>query len=256
MAETKKDIDAKTKAPAVKKETAAKAPAAKKETAAKAPAVKKETAAKAPVENKTESATKASAPIAEKPKKATKSSSVANRLKINYVKTVVPALKKHFSYKNINQVPKIEKVIINAGLGDVKDNAKSFQLAVDELKLIAGQKPLVTVAKKSVANFKVREGMTIGAKVTLRGTRMYEFLDKLISIALPRVRDFRGINPNSFDGRGNYSMGVKEQLVFPEITYDQIEKTRGYDITIVTTANSDEEAREMLKLIGFPFREN
>ena len=262
MAETKKGNDAKTKAPAVKKEVAAKAPAEKKAAPVAKPAiakeldVKKEVIAKAPTVNKVEPAVKASTPVAEKPKKVAKVASDTNRLKANYIKTVVPALRKHFSYKNINQVPKIEKVIINAGLGDVKDNAKSFQLAVDELKLIAGQKPLVTVAKKSVANFKVREGMTIGAKVTLRGRRMYEFLDKLISIALPRVRDFRGINPNSFDGRGNYSMGVKEQLVFPEITYDQIEKTRGYDITIVTTANSDEEAREMLKLIGFPFREN
>jgi len=177
------------------------------------------------------------------------------RLQIKYRETVVPALVKYFNYKNVNQVPKIEKVIINAGLGDIKDNSKSFQLAVDELKLISGQKPCVTRAKKSVANFKVREGMTIGAKVTLRGNRMYEFTDKLISIALPRVRDFQGINPNSFDGRGNYTMGVKEQLIFTEISYDQIEKTRGFDITFVTTAKTDEEARQMLKLMGFPFKE-
>jgi large subunit ribosomal protein L5 len=177
-----------------------------------------------------------------------------SRLKEAYKSQVAPALMKHFKYKNVNQVPRLEKVVINAGLGDIKDNSKSFQLAVEELRLIAGQKPLVSKAKKSVANFKVREGMTIGAKVTLRGRRMYDFADKLISVALPRVRDFQGINPNSFDGRGNYTMGVKEQLIFPEISYDQIEKTRGFDITFVTTAKTDEEAREMMRLMGFPFK--
>ena len=181
-------------------------------------------------------------------------SKTPNRLKEHYKSNVAPALSKHFKYGNVNQIPKLEKVVINAGLGDIKDNSKSLQLAVEELKLIAGQKPVVTLAKKSVANFKVREGMAIGTKVTLRGSRMYEFADKLISIALPRVRDFRGINPNSFDGRGNYTMGVKEQLIFPEISYDQIEKTRGFDITFVTTANTDEEARELLRLMGFPFK--
>lgn len=177
-----------------------------------------------------------------------------NRLKKHYTTVVVPGLVKHFNYKNVNQVPRLEKIVINAGLGGDKDNSKSFQQAVEELKTIAGQKPVVTTAKKSVANFKVRENMPIGAKVTLRGERMYEFLDKLISIALPRVRDFRGIPVNSFDGRGNYSMGIREQLVFPEIVYDQVEKTRGYDITIVTTAGTDEEARELLKQMGMPFK--
>ena len=176
-----------------------------------------------------------------------------NRLMASYKNSVVPALKEHFKYENINQVPKLVKIVINAGLGDVKDNAKSFQSAVDEIKLISGQKPLVTKAKKSVANFKVREGMPIGAKVTLRNRRMYEFMDKLVSIALPRVRDFHGVNANAFDGRGNYTLGIKEQLISPEIQYDQVEKTRGFDITFVTTANTDEEARELLRLLGMPF---
>lgn len=148
----------------------------------------------------------------------------------------------------------MEKIVVNAGIGDAKDNSKSFQIAVEELKSITGQKPLVTHAKKSVANFKLREGQPVGAKVTLRNDRMYEFMDKLISIALPRVRDFRGINGNSFDGRGNYTMGVKEQLIFPEIVYDQVEKTRGFDITFVTSAHTDEEAKELLKLMGMPFK--
>jgi len=166
-----------------------------------------------------------------------------NRLKKRYIEEVVPALKKHFDYKNVNRIPKLEKIVVNAGIGDAKDNSKSFQIAVEELKSITGQKPLVTHAKKSVANFKLREGQPVGAKVTLRNDRMYEFMDKLISIALPRVRDFRGINGNSFDGRGNYTMGVKEQLIFPEIVYDQVEKTRGFDITFVTSAHTDEEAK-------------
>ena len=177
-----------------------------------------------------------------------------NRLKELYVKQVVPALVKEYGYKNINEVPKLEKIVLNMGLGDVKDNSKSFNLAVDELAVISGQKPVVTKAKKSVANFKIREGMKIGAKVTLRGTRMYEFMDKFISIALPRVRDFRGVNPNAFDGRGNYSYGVREQLIFPEIVYDKIEKIRGFDICFVTTAKTDKEARSLLKLMGMPFR--
>ena len=177
-----------------------------------------------------------------------------NRLKKRYIEEVVPALKKHFDYKNVNRIPKLEKIVVNAGIGDAKDNSKSFQIAVEELKSITGQKPLVTHAKKSVANFKLREGQPVGAKVTLRNDRMYEFMDKLISIALPRVRDFRGINGNSFDGRGNYTMGVKERLIFPEIVYDQVEKTRGFDITFVTSAHTDEEAKELLKLMGMPFK--
>ena len=177
-----------------------------------------------------------------------------NRLKKRYIEQAGPALKKHFDYKNVNRIPKLEKIVVNAGIGDAKDNSKSFQIAVEELKSITGQKPLVTHAKKSVANFKLREGQPVGAKVTLRNDRMYEFMDKLISIALPRVRDFRGINGNSFDGRGNYTMGVKEQLIFPEIVYDQVEKTRGFDITFVTSAHTDEEAKELLKLMGMPFK--
>jgi len=158
-----------------------------------------------------------------------------------------------FSYKNVNQVPKLEKVIINMGMGDVKDNPKALDSALRDLSIIAGQKPVVTRAKRSVANFKLREGMNVGAKVTLRGTRMYEFTDKLINIAIPRVRDFRGVSPKSFDGRGNFALGVKEQLIFPEIDYDQVEKVRGMDIVFVTTAKTDEEAHELLTLMGMPF---
>lgn len=176
------------------------------------------------------------------------------RLKKRYREEIVPYLVKKFAYKNINEVPKLEKIVLNMGYGDIKDNAKSVQLAVEELRQIAGQKPMVTKAKKSVANFKVRQGMNVGAKVTLRDVRMYEFLDKFMSIALPRVRDFRGVSTNSFDGRGNYAMGVKEQLIFPEISYDQIEKIRGFDICFVTTAKTDEEARELLRAFGMPFR--
>ncbi len=185
--------------------------------------------------------------------KETATEKTPNRVKELYDKTVVPALVKKFNYKNVNQVPKLVKITINSGLGDVKDNGKSVQIAQEELKLIAGQKPVLTKAKKSVANFKIREGMNVGMKVTLRGTRMYEFFDKFVSIALPRVRDFRGLSKNSFDGRGNYSMGVKEQLIFPEISYDQVEKIRGFDICFTTTANTDEEARELLALLGLPF---
>ena len=177
-----------------------------------------------------------------------------NRIKEKYLKEVVPAMQKEFAYKNINEVPKLDKIVLNMGLGDVKDNSKSFNLAVEELAAISGQKPVVTKAKKSVANFKVREGMKIGAKVTLRGERMYEFFDKFVSIALPRVRDFRGVNDKSFDGRGNYSYGVREQLIFPEIIYDKIEKIRGFDISFVTTAQSDDEARALLRYLGMPFK--
>lgn len=176
-----------------------------------------------------------------------------NRIKALYDQTVISAMIKKFNYENVNQVPKLVKITINSGLGDVKDNSKSIQIAQKELEQIAGQKPILTMAKKSVANFKVREGQSVGMKVTLRGTRMYEFFDKFISIALPRVRDFRGVSKKSFDGRGNYSMGVKEQLIFPEISYDQIEKVRGFDICITTTAKTDEEARELLTMLGMPF---
>lgn len=183
-------------------------------------------------------------------------SKYVSRKKELYEKEVVPYLMKHFGYKNINQCPKLVKITINNGLGDIKDNAKSVQLAQQELALISGQKAVLTKAKKSVANFKVREGMNVGVKVTLRQDRMYDFFDKLVSIALPRVRDFKGVPSKSFDGRGNYAMGVKDQLIFPEIQYDQVEKVRGFDICIVTTANTDEEARELLKAMGMPFKAN
>ena len=170
-----------------------------------------------------------------------------------YKEEIVPALVKEFGYKNVNEVPKLVKIVLNMGLGDVKDNSKSFNTAVEELTLIAGQKPVATKAKKAISNFKVRAGMKIGAKVTLRGTRMYEFFDRLVAIALPRVRDFRGVSDKSFDGRGNYSMGVKEQLIFPEISYDKVEKIRGLDITFITTAKTNEEAKALLKALGLPF---
>ncbi len=176
------------------------------------------------------------------------------RLKDTYTQEIVPAMMEKFSYKNIMQVPKLVKVVINMGLGDAKDNPKALDSALDELAIISGQKPVVTYARKSVANFKVREGMKIGAKVTIRGDRMYEFVDKLISINIPRIRDFRGLSSKSFDGRGNYAMGFREQLVFPEIEYDKVETVRGMDIIIVTTANTDEEARELLTLMGMPFK--
>lgn len=176
------------------------------------------------------------------------------RLKSRYLTEIVPALTAERGYKNVNQVPKLEKIILNMRLGDVKDNAKSVQLAQAELEAIAGQKAIVTRAKKSVANFKLREGQVIGVKVTLRGDRMYEFLDRLIAIALPRVRDFRGISGKSFDGRGNYSMGVKEQIIFPEIAYETVEKVRGFDVCIVTTAHTDDEAKALLVKFGMPFK--
>ncbi|MFZ7132960.1 MAG: 50S ribosomal protein L5 [Eubacteriales bacterium] len=175
------------------------------------------------------------------------------RLKDKYSSEVVPALMEKFKYKNVMEVPKLEKVVINMGLGDVKDNAKLLEVAVNDLAIISGQKPIITKAKKSVSNFKVREGMNIGTKVTLRSNRMYEFSDKLFNIALPRVRDFRGVSDKSFDGRGNYALGVKEQLIFPEIEYDKVEQIRGMDIIFVTTAKNDEEALELLSLLGMPF---
>jgi large subunit ribosomal protein L5 len=175
------------------------------------------------------------------------------RMKEQYQKDIAPALMKKFSYKSVMQIPKLDKIVINVGAGEAKENAKVIDSAMNDIAAITGQRPVVTTAKKSVANFKVRAGMKIGVKVTLRGDRMYEFLDRLFNVALPRVRDFRGINPNSFDGRGNYNMGVKEQLIFPEIDYDKIDKVRGMDICFVTTAKTDEESRELLTLLGAPF---
>ena len=175
------------------------------------------------------------------------------RLKDKYRAEVVPALQQKFNYQNVMEIPRLEKVVINMGLGDCKDNAKALETAVSELTIIAGQKPLVTKAKKSIANFKVREGQPVGAKVTLRGENMYVFVDKLFNISLPRVRDFRGVSKNSFDGRGNYSMGLKEQLIFPEIEYDKVDSIKGMNIVFTTTAKTDEEAMELLKLLGMPF---
>ncbi|HIT85540.1 MAG TPA: 50S ribosomal protein L5 [Candidatus Ornithomonoglobus intestinigallinarum] len=177
-----------------------------------------------------------------------------SRMRDKYIKEIAPALMEKFGYKSTMQIPKLEKIVINIGMGEAKDNPKAIDAACGDLAKITGQKPIVTKARKSVANFKLREGMNIGCKVTLRADRMYEFMDRLFNVALPRVRDFRGINPNGFDGRGNYSLGVKEQLIFPEIDYDQIDKIRGMDINFVTTAATDEEAREMLRLFGAPFR--
>ncbi len=176
-----------------------------------------------------------------------------SRLKDVYKQNIAPALMEKYNYKSVMQIPKLDKVVINVGCGDAKDNSKIIDAIMADLAIITGQKAIPCKAKKSVANFKLREGMAIGAKVTLRGEKMYEFVDRLFSAALPRVRDFRGINPNSFDGRGNYAMGVKEQLIFPEIEYDKIDKVRGMDIIFVTTAKNDEEARELLKLLGAPF---
>ena len=178
----------------------------------------------------------------------------ASRVAQQYAEEVVPALTKKFGYKNPMEVPKLVKIVISSGLGDIKDNAKYIQLALNEIKQITGQQPILTKAKKSVANFKVREGMSVGIKVTLRNKMMYDFYDKFVSIALPRVRDFRGVPADSFDGKGNYNMGIKEQLIFPEIQYDQVEKIRGMDICFVTTAKTDEEARELLRALGMPFK--
>lgn len=204
---------------------------AKKENAAQAPAKKKKAA---------EEARAFTAPA---------------RLKVKYDEEIVPQLKEKFGYDNAMQIPKLEKIVLNMRLGADKDNPKSIEAALDELSQIAGQKAVVTKAKKSVANFKVREGMSIGAKVTLHGSRMYYFADKLMNIVLPRVRDFRGVSQKSFDGRGNYALGVKEQLIFPEINYDEIDKIRGMDIVFVTNANTDEEAKELLRLLGMPFEQ-
>ncbi|HZJ77363.1 MAG TPA: 50S ribosomal protein L5 [Clostridia bacterium] len=178
---------------------------------------------------------------------------MAARLKEAYVKEVAPAMMKKFGYKSVMQIPKLEKIVINVGCGEAKENPKVVDAVVSDIMQITGQKPVTCKAKKSVANFKLREGMTVGVKVTLRGKRMYEFLDRFFNLALPRVRDFRGINPNSFDGRGNYSLGIKEQLIFPEIDYDKVDKVRGMDVCLITTAKTDEEARELLALMGAPF---
>lgn len=175
------------------------------------------------------------------------------RLKETYQNEIVPAMQKKFGYKNVMQIPKLDKIVINMGVGEAKENAKALESAVKDMDIIAGQKPVITKAKKSIANFKIREGLAIGCKVTLRGSKMYEFADRLINLSLPRVRDFRGVNPNAFDGRGNYALGIKEQLIFPEIEYDKVDKVRGMDVIFVTTAKSDEEARELLTLFGMPF---
>jgi large subunit ribosomal protein L5 len=175
------------------------------------------------------------------------------RLKEKYLKEVAPAMMEKFGYKNVMEIPRVEKVIVNMGVGEAVANPKVLDAAVNDLMMIVGQRPVVTRAKKSIAAFKIRQGMAIGTKVTLRGERMYQFLDKLLNVALPRVRDFRGVSPKSFDGRGNYTMGIKEQLIFPEIDYDKVDKVRGMDIIVVTTAKTDEEARELLKLMGMPF---
>ena len=201
---------------------------------------KKESAAQAPAKKK--KAVEEARPFTE-----------AARLRVKYNEEVVPQLKEKFGYTNVMQIPKLEKIVLNMGLGSDKDNPKGIESALEEMALIAGQKPIITLAKKSVANFKVREGQNVGAKVTLRGDRMYYFADKLMNIVLPRVRDFRGIPDTSFDGRGNYAMGVKEQLIFPEISYDDVDKIRGMDIVFVTTAKTDEEARALLQFLGMPF---
>ena len=201
---------------------------------------KKESAAQAPAKKK--KAVEEARPFTE-----------AARLRVKYNEEVVPQLKEKFGYTNVMQIPKLEKIVLNMGLGSDKDNPKGIESALEEMALIAGQKPIITKAKKSVANFKVREGQNVGAKVTLRGDRMYYFADKLMNIGLPRVRDFRGIPDTSFDGRGNYAMGVKEQLIFPEISYDDVDKIRGMDIVFVTTAKTDEEARALLQFLGMPF---
>ena len=176
-----------------------------------------------------------------------------SRMKDFYISEVVPAMIKKFQYKNPMEVPKLEKIVINMGVGEARENPKALESAVSDMTIISGQKPIITKAKKSIANFKLREGMPIGCQVTLRGSKMYDFADRLISLALPRVRDFRGVNANAFDGRGNYALGIKEQLIFPEISYDKIDKVRGMDVIFVTTAKTDEEARELLTLLGMPF---
>ena len=179
-----------------------------------------------------------------------------SRLKEEYINEIAPAMQKKFGYKNVMQIPKMDKIVVNMGVGEAKENAKVLESAISDLQTITGQKPIITKAKKSIANFKIREGMNIGCKVTLRGDKMYEFMDRLINLSLPRVRDFRGVNPNAFDGRGNYALGIREQLIFPEIEYDKIDKVRGMDIIFVTTAHTDEEARELFTMFNMPFAKN
>jgi large subunit ribosomal protein L5 len=211
---------------------------------------KEEKKKKAPKETR-EAAPKDAAPKEKKPKVPVEPS----RLRVRYSKEIVPALMKHFNYTNVMAVPKLEKIVINMGLGEAIANAKIIDVAADELGKIAGQRPVVTRAKKSIANFKLRENMPIGAAVTLRGEKMFEFLDRLVSVVLPRVRDFRGLSTKSFDGRGNYTLGLRDQLIFPEISYEKVDKIRGMNVTIVTTARNDDEARELLKQMGMPFRQ-
>jgi len=214
---------------------------------------------KEPREAKKGKAPKEAAPEAEPQEKGKKAKPKGPqeppRLRVRYNKEIVPALMKHFNYKNIMAVPKLEKIVINMGLGEAIANAKILDVAVDELGRIAGQRPVITRAKKSIANFKLRQHMPIGAAVTLRGERMFEFLDRLVSIVLPRVRDFRGVSTKSFDGRGNYTLGLRDQLIFPEIPYEKVDKIRGMNVTVVTTARTDDEARELLKQLGMPFRQ-
>ena len=246
--------DVKENAEEVKKEVKAKAKTAK----AKAEEVAEDVKEKAEeVKEKVEKKVAAKKPAAKKPaaKKAAAAPDTDGmpNLKARYVKEVAPELMKKFGYKSVMQIPKLEKIVVNCACGEARDNSKVLEAVVGDLAAITGQKPIITNAKKSVANFKLREGMPIGAKVTLRSDKMWEFLDRLFSVALPRVRDFRGINPNSFDGRGNYALGLKEQLIFPEIDYDKIDKIRGMDVIICTTANTDEEGRALLELIGAPF---
>lgn len=243
--EVAEDVKAKAKTVKAKAEKVADDVKAKAEEVAedvKAKAAEKKPAAKKPVAKKTE--TKAA--------KAVDTEGMPN-LKAKYVTEVAPALMEKFGYKSTMQIPKLEKIVVNCACGEARDNSKVLEAVVSDLAAITGQKPIITKAKKSVANFKLREGMPIGAKVTLRSDKMWEFLDRLFGVALPRVRDFRGINPNSFDGRGNYALGLKEQLIFPEIDYDKIDKIRGMDVIICTTANTDEEGRALLELIGAPF---
>lgn len=260
MAETKKEQAATAEGavePVEKKKTAAKAKTVKSvDKAADGGEAKAKPATKKPAAKKAAAPEKAEAPVTAKAEAPAKKYSQDGRYRLfaRYNEEIIPALLKERGYKNVNQVPKIDKLVLNMRLGDVKDNSKSVQTAIAELGTIAGQKPIVCKAKKSVANFKVREGMTIGAKVTLRGLKAYEFLDKLISIALPRVRDFRGISSKAFDGRGNYALGIKEQIIFPEISYELVEKLRGFDVAIITTAKTDDEAKALLTKMGMPFR--
>lgn len=227
-----------------------------KAPATKAPAKTAKPAVEKVAKEKVATAKSADVKNEKAPTATATSTRVLNRVEEQYRNEVIPQLVKTFNYKNVNEVPKIVKIVVNTGLGDVKDNPKAVQTAVKELETITGQKAIMTKAKKSVANFKVRKDMVIGAKVDLRGDRMYQFFDKLVSIALPRVRDFKGVSNKSFDGRGNYALGVKEQLIFPEISYDQVDLVRGFDICVVTTAKTDDEARELIKLLGMPFVRN